>query len=87
MSDKNNKTITVSDLRASIISRLIPMAPQLDSQDRMRIALALRVDLATVNRYLDESYLSKIKLFDLAEKMIEEATKVLALKQQPAEAV
>lgn len=87
MSDKNNKTITVSDLRASIISRLIPMAPQLDSQDRMRIALSLTVDLATVNRYLDERYLSKIKLFELAEKMIEEANKVLALKQQPAEAV
>jgi hypothetical protein len=83
MSNKNSKTFTVGELRESLQKQLKDWAAKLDSHDRMRIAINLKIELVTVKRYMDGKP-EEMRNLELAEQIINEAEKVFNAKAEGA---
>lgn len=80
MSDKHSKTISVKELKEALKSRLDELGEKLDSQDRMHIAIRLKIGLVTVKRYMDKGRIEEVRNIELAEQILNEAEKYLKEK-------
>lgn len=85
MSNKDNKTIKVSEFRQGFKTRFEEISPKLERRDRMKIAVELDIALETVNRYIDGK-LEDIRRLELAESILATAKEVLRLKNTPTPA-
>lgn len=65
--------MTLADLKEQVLKKMASIDTKIDSQQRMQVALNLKIALATVNRYLG----GEVRKIDLAEDIIKECNKVL----------
>jgi hypothetical protein len=70
--------MSVTELLQQVKERMKGLADKLDTKQRMQIALNTGVSLGTINRYLDPEYITNGSRLELAEKIIDEAEKLLA---------
>ena len=71
--------MSAKQLRENLTQSLLDAGTKLYEQDKMRLALALTLSLATVKRYMSGKP-DEVRNFELAEKIIEEANKIISEK-------
>ena len=65
-----------AELKKNLVDQLAELNNSTDEHDKMRVAINLKIALATVKRYMA----GEVRRFELAEDIISEAKKVLEAK-------
>lgn len=76
---ESTKIIKVIEFKRLLKNKLSAISENLNSADRMQIAINLKIEWITVKRYMD-GRIEDVRRVELAEKILEEAEKIVKSK-------
>lgn len=68
-----------TEFRESLRKRIVFLEKNLDKQDKMRIAIKLKVDVLTIRKYMSGK-IEELRNLELAEKIILESELIISRK-------
>lgn len=69
----------LTEFRESLRKRIVFLEKNLDKQDKMRIAIKLKVDVLTIRKYMSGK-IEELRNLELAEKIILESELIVSRK-------
>ena len=70
----------LTEFKESLRKRIVFLEKNLDKQDKMRIAIKLKVDILTIRKYMSGK-IEELRNLELAEKIILESELIISRKE------